>query len=71
MLKLLHLLGDEPHESVLRNIYDESVFLLKHGVDVRIAYDPSALLTDKKYFIEELCAHGILMYKLPYFVTKY
>ena len=66
MLKVLHLLGNEPHESVQRNIYDESVFMLRHGVDVRFIYDPSAQSRGDKAFIEELRTLGALMYKMPY-----
>ena len=66
MLKVIHILGSEPHESVQRSIYDESAFMLKHGIDVRFIYDPSVLETNEKAFIDELRTLGALMYKLPY-----
>jgi len=66
MLTVLHILGNEPHESVQRNIYDESAFFLRHGVDVRFAYDPSAEASAETNFIDALRSLGATMYQLPY-----
>ncbi|MCL2057901.1 MAG: glycosyltransferase [Oscillospiraceae bacterium] len=66
MLTVLHLLGDCPHESVQRNIIDESRFFARHGVDVHAAYDPFSRASLETDFIDSLQALGARTYKIPY-----
>jgi len=66
MLTVLHILGNEPHESVHRNIYDESVFFKRHGVDVRFIYDPALKCPFEINYVDALRAAGFPMYQLRY-----
>ena len=66
MLTVMHILGNEPHESIQRNIYDESSFFIDHGVDIRFAYDPRSRLAQETDIIESLHKLGAPIYQLPY-----
>ena len=66
MLTVLHILGNETHESVHRNIYDAASFFLRHGVDVRFVYDPLRLRRPGAGYIEEIRALGAPMYQIQF-----
>jgi len=70
MLTVLHILGNEPYESVQRSVYDGAAFFMRHGVDVCFAYDPLSRLATETDYISALQRLGAKTYKLPYLPRK-